>query len=949
MSTLHMDYAQVNTVLVSELNQDIEKYLKLALNGNIDEVIAEDSRMQIWHLLSELRRGLVSWYDFKEGAEVLEIGAGFGALTGVLCEKCAHVTVTERSVFRAETIAKRYENIGNLDVYAGDVMDMAFEKKFDYILVVGLLEVIGKGTSNRSVYADYLRRLKGMLSDGGKLLIAVENRMGLRYFCGAAEPYTNKAFAGINHYKQKGRGYTFTKKEVEDIVSLAGFEYSKFYYPLPDYKMPQLIYTDKHLPEKNLKERLIPYYKRTDTLVAFELEMYNDVIENGMFPAMANSFFVECSLNKDMGNVEYAAISTDRGKENSFATAIYEEGVVKKIPLYAEGRENADSLMKHMRDLEAHGIPVVSHVQDQSGVITQPFIKWPTLSNVLKELIKTDTTKFEQILDQIYAYILQSSKQVDVKENALLNLQPEVAGVDFGPILKHAYMELIPLNCFYSLEEDKYLFFDQEFVRENYPAGYVMFRAIHYIYCFTDNAEQYYPKQKLLEKYHLTDTWDIYLQEERHFLKDVRNQELYTQFYKWANVDYKRVLDNAGRLESEEETIANYQVSDKMKKIWNVELQMLDEVDRICKKYQFRYFLVHGSLLGAVRHKGFIPWDDDLDIAMPREDYDKFVQVAATELSDPLSLHTAATETDNFWGGYARIRNGNTSAIATHNMNHTGNKGIWIDILPYDVCTSDEKLYKEKEKKIKKYYGLLTAKVYGKERKTSLDKNKFTWKLCWLQSLFYSQKKLADKLDEAMKLYTDKPTDEVAFFTGYHKFRRLSAKDFADCTYLTFEKRKVPVPIGYDNYLFASLGKDYLKYPPKEERKPKHAGIWDPDMAYTEYENMLCNMFEGVKDKKLVLWGSGLMFEDYMQKYGGKYRPDFLVDNDENKWERRRMGIEICSPKKLLELPKDTYKLIICSFYYKEIAKQLAEMGVTDYKVYVQHTNWIIEAENRNA
>ena len=90
---------------------------------------------------------------------------------------------------------------------------------------------------------------------------------------------------------------------------------------------------------------------------------------------------------------------------------------------------------------------------------------------------------------------------------------------------------------------------------------------------------------------------------------------------------------------------------------------------------------------------------------------------------------------------------------------------------------------------------------------------------------------------------------------------------------------------------------------------------------------------------------AGMMFEDYMKKWGNKYRPDFLVDNDENKWGRRRQGIEIKSPKEILEVPEHKRHLIICSFYYKEIQKQLEEMGIKDYHVYVQHAQWIIEAE----
>jgi len=948
MSILHTEFSNQTKKIPSELEQDIAGYMANVGDCAMDEIIAADSRMQVWNLLSDLRTGLISWYDFDKKAEVLEIGAGFGALTGVLCQKCKHVTATERSPFRAEQLAKRYEKTENLDVYAGDVLDINFTEKFDYILLVGLLEIIGSGTSDAMVYAEYLRKIKALLKENGKLLLAVENRFALKYFCGATDPYTNKAFSGINHYKQGARGYTFTKKELEDIISFAGFTHRKFYYPLPDYKMPQLIYTDKYLPEKNLKERLIPYYKRTDTLVAYEQELYNDIIGNGMFPAMANSFFVECSMTEQLGQVSYAAVSTDRGKKRSFTTAIYENGKVKKTPLYPEGRKNADALMEHIHDLKNHNIPVVEHIQHEDGSIEQPYITWPTLSNVLKELIKTDINKFLEILDRIYAYILQSSEQVDAEKNALLQrLMKACDKEDFGPILKKAYMELIPLNCFYEPGEDRFLFFDQEFVRDNYPAQYVMFRAIHYIYCFTDNAEKYYPRQKLIEKYGMTKTWLIYEAEERRFLDEVRNHKLYEQFYKWTRVDGKRILENASRLESEEETIANYQVSDKMKKIWKVELNILDEIDRICKKYNLKYFLVHGSLLGAVRHKGFIPWDDDLDIAMPRADYNKFMQVCQTELQEPLSMHNGATETDEFFGSITRIRNKNTTAIPSDSMNRKGNKGIWVDILPYDVCTTDEKRFAKKEKRIQKFYLLLHAKAHGKELKRSMGKNMLVWKWNYFCSLFHSREKLFAKLNEAMASYADEESPDIAFFTGYSKFKRLEAKDFAESVYLPFEKRMVPVPKGYENYLFEILGKDYMKYPPKDERKPKHAGIWDPDHSYTYYESMLWNMFEGVKGKKLVLWGSGLMFEDYMEKYGRKYRPDFLVDNDENKWGRYRMGIEICDPKELQKLAKGKYHLIICSFYYKEIAKQLDEMGIQDYKVYVQHEKWIIEAENK--
>ena len=138
-----------------------------------------------------------------------------------------------------------------------------------------------------------------------------------------------------------------------------------------------------------------------------------------------------------------------------------------------------------------------------------------------------------------------------------------------------------------------------------------------------------------------------------------------------------------------------------------------------------------------------------------------------------------------------------------------------------------------------------------------------------------------------------------------------------------------------------------MKYPPEDERKPKHRGIYHPERPYREYVELLCDTFAAAKGKKIILFGAGLMFEDYMKKYGDKYRPAFIVDNDENKWGRFRMGIEIRKPEEILEVPVEKRHLIICSFYYREISAQLENMGITDYKVYVQEPEWILQTEER--
>lgn len=977
MAKIHYDFTQTTTYTTplsgrnAKFADYMEQYVSNAKDSGkeMDDLLSNESDPLILQNLSELRSGIVSFYDFKKDASVLEIGASFGTITETLLRKCAHVTVTEKSVFRAEMLYKRFHceenkdskrvdgiartNADHLDIYVGDVQDMIFPKKFDYVILVGLLEKLFQGPFQVQEYASYLSYLKSLLTESGVLLIAVDNRLGLKYLAGGVDVNTNQAFSGLNNYPDGTKGRSFTKAELDQMISLAGFRNRKYYYPLPDYRFPQLIYTDKHLPELNLRERLIPYYFRKDTLVFDELSLYTDVIANGGFPFVANSFLVECTDKlESICDISYAAISTDRGSDFSFVTAIHEDESVTKTPITYSKNHSVKTLIENTEDLAAHGIPVLKHevigksqeieteadvdAISQSSIISlkMPYVKYDTLSNYIKQIISTDTDQVLTIIDKIYEFILQSSETVGLGED--------------GPILRKAYMELIPLNCFYNPEKREYIFFDQEFAVDNCPAKYVLFRAIHYIFCFTPGVNQYLSLQKLKQKYGMESTWDGYLEMEKEFLNRVRNHEKYAWFYKYAYADRNRIKENADRLASEAEKKHDYHISDKMKKTWSVELQMLDEIDRICKKHNITYYMVHGTLLGAVRHKGFIPWDDDLDIAMKRADYDRFISIARGELAAPLCLMLPTDDTDIWWGAFARVMNENTTAILPHNMNRKGKQGIWIDILPLDIATDNETLFHRKQKKLEAIHRLMNAKVAEKDNHHVMGMGVLQTLYYRVRASFLSKKQLANRLDQAMRLYTDKETNDVAIFTGFEKIKIFNASDFAETVDLEFEGRKLPAPVGYEDYLFRALGGDYMKFPPEEERKPKHRGIFDPFRPYTDYLQLLSNTFEGAKGKEIILFGSGLMFEDYMKKYGDKFKPSFIVDNDENKWGRKRMGIDIKSPKEILDVPVDKRFVIICSYYYKEIAPQLEKMGINKYKVYVQELEWIMKAEEKD-
>lgn len=125
--------------------------------------------------------------------------------------------------------------------------------------------------------------------------------------------------------------------------------------------------------------------------------------------------------------------------------------------------------------------------------------------------------------------------------------------------------------------------------------------------------------------------------------------------------------------------------------VWYHELDMLYITDKICRKYEIKYFLSFGSLIGAMRHNGFIPWDDDIDICMLRNDYNRFMEVAPKELPDYLFLQNPNTDKDYYYR-HAKLRNSNTTAIRASDLNNRFpfNQGIFLDIFPMDAVPNSK-------------------------------------------------------------------------------------------------------------------------------------------------------------------------------------------------------------------------------------------------------------------
>lgn len=293
-----------------DTEKDVISYLKEYGEEGYSKIFEKDIRWPVYYHITPIRKNILKWYPFKENAEVLEIGAGMGAITNILCDKATHVTAVELSKQRASAIIERCQDKNNLELIIGNFNDIKFDKKFDYITLIGVLEYAPLYTNSDNPFKSFLDYIKTLLKDDGKLLIAIENQMGIKYFSGAPEDHTGKIFDGITGYENKNGIRTFGKLELTNLLKNSGFDNTKYYYPLPDYKLPTKIFSDEYMPNDNTINDYTPYVANDNFGVIFdEKKVYSELIKNNMFENMANSFFVEAS-SKEIDTV------VDLEKEN---------------------------------------------------------------------------------------------------------------------------------------------------------------------------------------------------------------------------------------------------------------------------------------------------------------------------------------------------------------------------------------------------------------------------------------------------------------------------------------------------------------------------------------------------------------------------------------------------------------------------------------------------------
>ena len=251
------------------------------------------------------------------------------------------------------------------------------------------------------------------------------------------------------------------------------------------------------------------------------------------------------------------------------------------------------------------------------------------------------------------------------------------------------------------------------------------------------------------------------------------------------------------------------------------ELQILKDVRAVCDRHGLRYYLSGGSLLGAVRHQGFIPWDDDIDIMMPYEDYFRFLEVAQKELGEQYFVQNSETD-PSYSVAYTHIRKNNTAVLNEWDRFYNTHHGAWIDISPL------VKVKGSKDRRFKNTLLRICNFLIMEDRVFSVDET-------WLEERngkgMVHLIKLVRKLPESLRrnirkrilnrIIHEKKGDLISFI-----WARLSVPVPAEAyegepAWLPFEDDVFPAPNGYDLFLTRSYG-DYMKPPPPERQNGGH-------------------------------------------------------------------------------------------------------------------------------
>ena len=442
-----------------EVKDELLEVLQAALKTEKKDILEETNDINVIHAISNVRENILSWYPFNKENSLLELGSTYGEITKLLCEKSKNVISIVKNKANAEYIEKRYKNIENLEIIVGNADEIQIEKKFDIIVI--------------EKYENYLENSKFIsehLNPNGKIILMFDNLMGINKFVNLSENIVTE--------KEKIKP-NFDILNIEKKLAQDGFIYKKFYYPFPDYKLANIIYTDEYLPtednlSRNLRYKDYLYSLNENKVLKYILKLNNDYLK-----IVSNSFLIELSKEQfEPNGVKAAFFTNQRKNEKRICTVMCKDNVYK----YSNSKENKEHLEQVKNNIDIikkSGLKTLDSYDDEK--IISRFSNEKSLDKVLME--KYHTENVDALINEIKKFEenLKTNLEIGTFENNVFDkFEIEYDKEKFSKLhyLKHGLWDLSFQNCFYI--DNDYYFYDQEWKENNVPLEYIIYRAIFY-------------------------------------------------------------------------------------------------------------------------------------------------------------------------------------------------------------------------------------------------------------------------------------------------------------------------------------------------------------------------------------------------------------------------------------------------------------------------------------
>lgn len=293
-----------------------------------------------------------------------------------------------------------------------------------------------------------------------------------------------------------------------------------------------------------------------------------------------------------------------------------------------------------------------------------------------------------------------------------------------------------------------------------------------------------------------------------------------------------------------------FKITEKRKLVWEKELEILEQIIDICNENNIDYFVGAGTMLGAVRHNGFIPWDDDIDVFVTRKNYIKLCEIAKLKLKNPFFVQNFSTE-EGYYYGHTQIRNSNTTAIIKGDDCRNFNHGIFVDIFPIDNVPNNIEERKKFLKRIERKK--LLFNLYYFEYPNNIIKKLIKRGLVKLYWKIHDYKEEIKKFEDYVQKYDDIETEECGIISVFQNRFFMRNEWIQETQEVKFENLKVKIPVNYDKCLKCAYGDNYMEIPKNKNGSVHGLTFFDTHNSYLIYKDKINEIVDKIKNNEVDL------------------------------------------------------------------------------------------------